>query len=776
VNFEKVNIEKPKIEKVNIERGKILDRTVLLALSLWLGALLALNSKGLLAIALILLTLSALTWLIIKERNVRASALTLILLITVGAFITITHQQAKSYKDLDFTKKYTLTFTARSDSSPLRERVYGSKRSEKRCSLKAEMQQIIAGELTDNRSLPIRVISTLCDLSFGERVLAVGKFAPSKEARMSALFIADQISERQLSSFWRAINGSRVKFRSYFQESSFIGAILVPGMVIGDTLLQDREFQDLMQRVGLSHLTAVSGTNFAIVSTFILAALSRTVKNFPLRIAISALSLILFTFIVRPTPSVLRAAVMAAVLLLAKVRGSARDGFTALGLAVLLLIAIDPFQAIELGFVLSVLATAGILIISPPLTKFFIDRFHAPKLASELVAIPLSASIFCTPVIVAISDGISLAQVPINIAVAPFVPVITIAGFLTFLTQFIFTPFQFIPELGAQIASFFAIAVVKLADFGLNFPILDLPGGLGGGVLATLLIFSFLYIIYLLRSSLIQIFIFLTFIFTISFLLPKALNHGSDDWQILQCDVGQGDALLIRTSPKSAAVIDVGPDPEKMDRCLRAGKIKKISLLVITHFHADHIAGISALVRGREVERWWLAPMTERSTEVLKMISLLKSEPIEVKAGDSFTVGANLFHVIWPEEKESAFAPTPGDGSYLNNRSITMIIEKEGALIFAGGDIEPPVQEIIAAKYDLSQIDIYKVSHHGSKFRSDRFDQELNPELALISVGAGNPFGHPADETMEKFKSSLIGRTDQMGTIKVKWWPLEISH
>ena len=758
----------------------VLDRIALLALSLWMGALLALNKSELLATVLILLALIALTWLVDIGRNLRYSLLTLILLVTVGALITITHQQGKNPKDLDFGKNYTLSLTARSDSAPLRERIYGSERSVKRCSFKAETGQFDDGERSFNRSLPIRVISTLCDLSFGEQILAKGKFAETKETRMSALFIADQIIDRELSSIWRNINGSRVKFRSYFQDSNLTGATLVPGMVIGDTALQSREFQDLMQLVGLSHLTAVSGTNFAIVSTFILAALSRTVKNFPLRIAISALSLLLFTFIVRPTPSVLRAAVMAAVLLLAKVRGSAKDGFTALGIAVLLLIAIDPFQAIELGFILSVLATAGILIFSPILTKFFVNRFQAPKLASELISIPLSASIFCTPVIVAISDGISLAQVPINIAVAPFVPIVTIAGFLTFLTQFLFTPLQFIPEIGAQIASFFAIAIVKLADFGLTFPILNLPGGLLGALLSAAAISLFLYIIYLLRRSPAHILILLILTFAISLLLPrlldKAMDQGRDDWQILQCDVGQGDALLIRTSSRSAAVIDVGPDPEKMDRCLRQGRVKKISLLVLTHFHADHVAGLSALVRGRSVERWWIAPMRDRSAEVLRAISLLKSEPIEVKAGDSFVVGKDLFHVIWPKEQESTFASTPGDGSYLNNRSITLMIEKDGAVIFAGGDIEPPVQEILAATYDLSTVDIYKVSHHGSRFRSDLFDRELNPDLALISVGAGNPFGHPADETLEKFQSSLIGRTDQMGTIRVRWWPLEISH
>ena len=758
----------------------VLDRIALLALSLWTGALLALNKNEFLPIALILLALIALTSLVGKERVAKSSAITLIFLIMVGALITITHQQGKNPKDLDFGKKYTLSFTARSDSTPLREKVYGSERSGKRCSFKAETGQFNDEESSFNRSLPIRVISSSCDLSFGEKVLAEGKFTKTKEARMSALFIADQIIDRELPSIWRNINGSRVKFRSYFQESSFSGATLVPGMVIGDTTLQSREFQDLMQRVGLSHLTAVSGTNFAIVSTFILATLSRTVKNFPIRIAISALSLLLFTFIVRPTPSVLRAAVMAAVLLLAKARGSTRDGFAALGLAVLLLIAIDPFQAIELGFVLSVLATAGILIFSPILTQFFINRFQAPQLVSELISIPLSASIFCTPVIVAISDGISLAQVPINIAVAPFVPIVTIAGFLTFLTQFLFTPFQFIPEIGAQIASIFAIAIVKLADFGLTFPILDLPGGLLGGLLSATAISLFLYIMYLLRRSPAHILIFLLLIFFLSLLLPKlwdkAMDQGRDNWQILQCDVGQGDALLIRTSPRSAAVIDVGPDPEKLDRCLRQGRVKKISLLVLTHFHADHVAGLSALVRGRSVERWWIAPMRDRSAEVLQAISLLKSDPIEVKAGDSFAVGKDLFHVIWPEEQERTFTTTPGDGSYLNNRSITLMIEKDGAVIFAGGDIEPPVQEILAATYDLSTVDIYKVSHHGSRFRGDLFDRELNPSLALISAGAGNPFGHPADETLQKFESSLIGRTDQMGTIRVRWWPLEISH
>jgi competence protein ComEC len=247
---------------------------------------------------------------------------------------------------------------------------------------------------------------------------------------------------------------------------------------------------------------------------------------------------------------------------------------------------------------------------------------------------------------------------------------------------------------------------------------------------------------------------------------------------LFQCDVGQGDALLIRTGSRSAVVIDVGPDSKSIDKCLRQAKINEIPLLVITHAHADHYGGVEGLVRGRKVRQWWIAENIDDFSATLmeKVERVLGSEARVVAKGERYNVADLSIEVLWPARGEAGvFSANPGDGSTLNNRSLVLMIEKAGALIFAGGDIEPPVQEIIARDHDLSRVAIYKVSHHGSKFRSASFDGELNPKLALISVGASNTFGHPATETLEALSPALIHRTDQDGPARVRWWPLVVK-
>jgi competence protein ComEC len=98
----------------------------------------------------------------------------------------------------------------------------------------------------------------------------------------------------------------------------------------------------------------------------------------------------------------------------------------------------------------------------------------------------------------------------------------------------------------------------------------------------------------------------------------------------------------------------------------------------------------------------------------------------------------------------------------------------EDATILITGDIGEERQEWIAKRYDLRSVNIYKVSHHGSRSRSPAFDAELNPELALISVGANNPFGHPAPETLDLLAPAQIHRTDRDGGARITWWPLRI--
>ena len=688
-----------------------------------------------------------------------------LLLVLLGATLLIIREAGEREIPLDTHVSFTIT--ARSDSSKLPAKVLGDYKRSPNCSFRAESREI-GGK---KRQIPLRVISSTCDIFFGERITGQGRILPSDEKRVAALLVVDELNGRSSSALWSFLNQIRLKFRRLFPEGSN-AASLVPGMVIGDESLQSDEFKAVMRLAGLSHLTAVSGANFSIVATMILSLLSRWIARRSYRIAITAIAVFFFTLLVRPSPSVLRAGVMASVVLVAQLRGDRRTGFLALSGAVLLLLLFDPHQGLDAGFALSVLATVGILLLSPRLVEAFHSKWGVPRVVAEVVAIPLSATIFCTPVIVGISGKVSLASIPLNIAIAPLVPIITILGFATL----VISPLPFFALPLASIAALAAAPIPFLAQWSYYLPIWEVANGWQGGFLALAYIAFFLatfrFLKWYLRSKERGGRVILAIAVSLV-LIAGAVKAESNDWQLFQCDVGQGDALLVRTGEHSAILIDAGPDPELMDRCLRHAGIKEISLLVITHLHADHYAGIPGVLRGRRVASWWLSESSYLSSnardEYREIDALLSEEPEIVSAGDLFTVADIEVEVLSPESGALVH-----DANSINNASLVLMVCIDGVDILVTGDIGEERQEWIAESYDLQSVDIYKVSHHGSRSRSWTFDNELNPKLALISVGANNPFGHPATETLERLAPAVIHRTDLKGEAQITWWPLRI--
>ena len=212
--------------------------------------------------------------------------------------------------------------------------------------------------------LPTRIKFDLSQqLTIDQAIRTQVRVIKSKERKVAALLISTGTIEviGSARKIFTATTTTRDSFKSLIKPTD--AGSLIPGLVLGDTSLQSSSFTKEMQRVGLSHLTAVSGANFALVATFLLWFLKYFVKRLRLRLYLVFIILLIFIFLVRPTPSVLRAAVMTAVVLIAKVLGDKSFGIPSLGCAISLLVLIDPFQAIDPGFALSVLATAGILLL-----------------------------------------------------------------------------------------------------------------------------------------------------------------------------------------------------------------------------------------------------------------------------------------------------------------------------------------------------------------------------------------------------------------------------
>ena len=208
------------------------------------------------------------------------------------------------------------------------------------------------------------------------------------------------------------------------------------------------------------------------------------------------------------------------------------------------------------------------------------------------------------------------------------------------------------------------------------------------------------------------------------------------DWQVANCDIGQGDGAAINLGNHRAIVIDTGPDPELIDRCLKQLSIREIPLLILTHGHADHIAGLSGVIKNRKVGATWYG---------------------NVKRGKVAQIGDTKIKVLWPDNGE--YDP--------NNSSIAVRIDTPDFSLFAGGDMEPESQAVIAA--ELTSVDIYKVCHHGSAYQDESFTRALDPQVAVISVGAGNSYGHPAANTLTLLAQvgAKVLRTDVDGAIAI---------
>jgi competence protein ComEC len=624
-------------------------------------------------------------------------------------------------------------------------------------------------------NLPIRVkISTDQKVKLDQVIKLKVRLVKSKEKKVAALGISQgKVTILEPS---RILFSSTEKIRSEFRnlaDSSRSGQ-LVPGLVLGDTSLQSESFKEEMRKVGLSHLTAVSGANFVLVATFIFWILQFGVKRIRNRVSIVSIFLILFVFLVRPTPSVLRAFIMTSVLLVSKFKGEKTFGLASLGFAIMMLILFDPFQGIDPGFALSVLATAGILIMAPKIQKKF-KGVIKPDWLLEGISIPISATIFCLPVILLLAKEISLATIPANILVAPVIAPITILGFVSALV----TPFT--TNLGLIFfftASFLATYIIWVCGVMVQLPVLTFNNPI------ILILLSGLLII-ILKKRISLIVIILSLFLSIQIFWSASFWPGRD-WMAVNCDVGQGDGLVINLGKNSAIIIDTGPDEKAIDQCLNKLEIKNIPLLILTHFHFDHVGAVSAVRKGRSIGEVWISNLHEpvssyemvmKELNGLKVISVFMGQKYELPNTDT------QVQVLWPDNKINEFKVLPGDGSKVNNSSISVIVRNRFLSIFAGGDIEPEAQERIVASKLLTNVDVLKVSHHGSAFQFLPMVEVLNPKVALISVGKGNSYGHPdqkfiqylSDRGVKVWRTDLSGGISVSSTNKIRvtgkeWW------
>jgi competence protein ComEC len=251
--------------------------------------------------------------------------------------------------------------------------------------------------------------------------------------------------------------------------------------------------------------------------------------------------------------------------------------------------------------------------------------------------------------------------------------------------------------------------------------------------------------------------------------IASPLRPGSSwpphDWIAVNCDVGQGDGLVIRAGPGAAIVVDAGPDPDLMDHCLTQLGIRRVGLVVLTHFHADHVEGLPGVLRGRSVAEVEVSPLAEPPDEAARVRGWTRSRgiPVTVAApGEVRAYDGIRWTVLWPSR-------IIRDGSAPNNASIVLRLVTHGVVFLLTGDVEPPAQAELMADPGALRADVLKVPHHGSRYQDPDFLHAIGARLAIISVGLGNPYGHPAASTVALLRSlgMDVRRTDLDGAVAV---------
>lgn len=256
---------------------------------------------------------------------------------------------------------------------------------------------------------------------------------------------------------------------------------------------------------------------------------------------------------------------------------------------------------------------------------------------------------------------------------------------------------------------------------------------------------------------------------TLSYMMGSQKETKSVSTNLLRVsyiDVGQADSILIQTPAGKNILIDAGntSDADTIKKYLNGLKIKKLDAVIFTHPHEDHIGGSAAIIKAYQIGKIYMSRAVTTTKTYENLLSAIKNKGIkatEAKAGSIIDIGDASVEL-------TILAPNSKDYEDLNDFSVVVkLTYNKTSFLFTGDAETVSEKEMLNKKYDL-EADVLKIGHHGSRSStSDAFLKAVSPKYAIVSVGAINDYGHPAEETMNKLKTAKIPvyRTDENGTI-----------
>jgi competence protein ComEC len=420
---------------------------------------------------------------------------------------------------------------------------------------------------------------------------------------------------------------------------------------------------------------------------------------------------------------------------------------------VTVLVLFDPWLARSIGFALSCAATAGIIVLAR--VWAYEAAGWMPRPLAAALAVPLAAQLACTPLLVGMTGEVSLSALPANLLAAPAVPPATVLGVAAALVGLVAPPAaSVIAGVGMLPTGWIVLVAQRCAD--LPGTVVGWTWGVPLAVVASFLLA--LVVPYLLRSPVAS----LAACMVLGVLLVRpAAGWPPADWLMVACDVGQGDALVLRSGPGEAVVVDTGPDPAAIDGCLDDLGVRSVPLMLLSHFDADHVAGVDGVTRGRTVSRALVTVVDEPAAGAASAARWAADAGVALERawpGQGGRVGGLTWTVLWPERV------IRGAGSTPNQASLVARVEVDGVSVLLTGDIEPEAQRAIGP-IEAVDVDVLKVPHHGASLQDHGFLAATSPAVAVVSVGADNTYGHPGRATLALLDNigAVTVRTDTDG-------------
>ncbi|MDR7870199.1 MAG: DNA internalization-related competence protein ComEC/Rec2 [Tissierellaceae bacterium] len=548
-------------------------------------------------------------------------------------------------------------------------------------------------------------------------------------------------------------------FYTYLSEDN---ASLMTSIFLGQSSYLKDEDIDTYRDMGLAHILAVSGLHIGIISGFITFVLSNLGIKRRVNVIITLSTIWIYGYLIGFPPSILRSSIMFSVLYLSQLIHEPYDSINTLSFAMFVLLLINPYYLFNIGFQLSFGATFSIIIFAPRIKHRFYPYIN--KLTTSLASI-LGVQIGLFPFQAYYFNQINLLSIIANLVIIPIISFGLVLGFL--MIVFGFLPFVSILIGFAlnKILNFevFLLDILKEVDI---FNIKVFSPEIITIVIFYLMLFVIFGLINIKGLNKFQVkTITISLIFVIIFNTYLISNYENVELHFI--DVGQGDAILIRTK-RADYLMDTGGSlfgDYNIAEGITLPYLQKLGIyeldgLFITHFDEDHSQGVPILLEELDIGYIFMSQLLN-DYEMLNMISSSGVKSLILKEGHQLKLDNDVFlDIIWPRED------TFFNG---NNGSLVSILRSNGANILLTGDIEKEAEYRIKDHINYP-IDIIKAPHHGSNTSStDAFIESIGPKDAIISVGRNNMYNHPSADVINRYDEYGINiyRTDEMGLVKV---------